>query len=234
MGDFCIPKIQKRVVCKIGEKCFHDRHFTDVCTFIGGEIHNIPADACVIAPPQVINRCEKAVGQIDHTCIRIEVSYTINVVLQSLSTGEVCIATIDVCDLPLNIPIQDVNTDPHNPLVLCKEPFYEEVFKKKPLNAYDARVVPSPVNPGFGRLVVRIEKLFIAVKYSLTALVCEQACAIQQCVPDFPPLPECPPFTAPTQCPDFCFTDDNNPLFQCTDCPPVQTTTEPPEPPPHS
>ncbi|MHB1421370.1 MAG: hypothetical protein ACYCX4_17615 [Bacillota bacterium] len=91
----------------------------------------IPIDACVIASPQVVSVTETALGQADG-CVRIEVSYRIQVVLQSLSTLEIFIATIDVIDLPLNVPVVDVNTNPLNPVVLCKGPFFEEVFRKRP------------------------------------------------------------------------------------------------------
>ncbi len=230
MGEICIPKVESAVF-ELGEKCFHEQ--ITATTLDDGSA--IPVTACVCGKPQVLSSSEVAIGQQagPPPCMDIQVSYSIRVFLCQPDGTPIGTATMTVTNRPLKVPLATV------PNIICfSGDTNNEVVKRKPLNIYFASVVPNLANPATGKLVVRVEKEYLAFKWCAQALICVQACPIDNCVPvpTPSPSPPCTPYTATTQCPDWCFDDVGlmlptppvtNPP-SCTACPPVQTNIEPP------
>lgn len=222
VSTICIPAI-KEVVCRWGAKCFHDIHFSETFTPFGGSPQPIPNGACLQGLPVITNFDLKFDRQVD-TCCRVLVSYTIVAIVIDFATGTpIGVIQENVVNLPLQIPTFPV------PGPLCFGPvIHEDAFVIQFPRVFSATI--TTIN-GVNTAVFRVEKIFGCFKSQL-AIICQLDCAPDEpaCTPPMPTPPTspfCPEFTTPTVCFEFCVDVEGTSPYNCDQCPPPQTITEP-------
>lgn len=220
----CRP-VLKDVICRFGEKCFHNIHYVcipedipeeDVCPF-DANVSNLR-----------INTVERA-----GNCVRISGLYDICVFFRYDEGRRIGTACREDVAFTVQVPVQPVNGG-------CYDIYCESGLLEREVCAYNTRleVVEATVEPdGEGdedfceerdfRIRVVVEKIFRAFEHGCQ-VICIPACPQDVCVP--PPTTEapfCPPFVRPTECPSFCESDEIFYPDNCDQCPPPQVTVAP-------
>jgi hypothetical protein len=228
----CRP-VLKDVICRFGEKCFHNIHY--LCEADTNGLDCIPPDACPF-DATVSNL------RIDHVeragnCVRIRGRYDIAVFFRFDEQRRVGSASRNDVEFAVQVPLQNVNGGCQDIVCECGRPLEREVcaFNTR-LEVIEAVVEPDGtgtgnVCPGCDfRIRVVVEKVFRAFEHGKQVL-CLPVCPPEACVP--PPTTEapfCPPFTRTTECPSFCTDDEVFFPDNCDQCPPPQGTVSPTPP----
>lgn len=224
----CRP-VLKDVICRFGEKCFHNIHYLCEADVNGREC--IPADACpfnAIVNNLRINRVERA-----GSCVRVEGRYDLVVLFTFDDQRRVGTARREDVEFVVQVPLQPIDGGCQD--IVCEnDTFQREVcaFNTR-LEIVEATVEPDGsetgnICPGCDfRIRVVVEKIFRAFEHG-TQVLCIPVCPPEACVPvPTTEAPFCPPFTRPTACPSFCVDDEVFSPNNCNQCPPPQVTVPP-------
>ncbi|WP_227763827.1 hypothetical protein [Zhaonella formicivorans] len=228
----CQP-VFKDVICRFGEKCFHNIHY--LCTTRDTASGCIPGDACpfeALVTNLRIDSVERANG-----CVRICGRYDITVFFRFDGQRRIGQAERDNVDFCVQVPLSNVNDGCVE--IVCEDgrKFETEVcaFNTR-LEVVEATVEPDPDAENIchncpTRLRVVVEKIFRAFEHGPQVL-CIPVCPPEACAPPPPGTisPACPPFVKPTECPSFCVDDEVFFPDNCDVCPPPQTTVRPTRP----
>jgi hypothetical protein len=241
----CRPVI-KDVLCRFGEKCFHDVHY--LCTFstAPGFRHVptapicIPDDACVF--DAVVTDLEITSVERSNGCARVCGKYDLSVFFRFNEQRQVGQAVRNNVPFCVQVPMSQVNDGCAKIFCESGSQFETEVcaFNTR-LEVVEAIVeadnIDANICEGCGsRIRVVVEKVFRAFEHGKQVL-CVPVCPPEVCVPVPTTVsPFCPPFTRPTECPSFCQDDEFFFPDFCDQCPPPQgvvptTTVAPTEPP---
>ena len=228
VDTICIPAI-KEVVCRWGQKCFHDISFADTFIPFGSTCTQpIPNGACLQGLPTITNFVLDFLGQVEGDCCRTRLRYTLVAVVIDFTTGTPIGVIQDNVEVFLQIPTFPV------PGPLCFGPIIrEDAFVIQFPRVYSATI--TTIN-GVNTAVFRTEKILGCFK-SQNAIICQLDCAPDEpaCTPPFPTPPTspfCPEFTTPTVCFEFCVDVEGTSPYNCDQCPPPQVLTDPTIPPP--
>ncbi|HHU33320.1 MAG: hypothetical protein ACOX1Y_03145 [Zhaonellaceae bacterium] len=238
----CRP-VLKDVICRFGEKCFHDVHY--LCSFSqpDGSCSKeacIPEDACVF--DAIVTNLDITSVERSNGCARVCGNYDLFVFFRFDEQRQVGQAVRNNVPFCVQVPMSSVNDG-------CQEIVCEggKRFETK-VCAFNTRLevveavaeqdnTDANICPGCGtRIRVTVEKVFRAFEHGKQVL-CIPVCPPEVCVPVPTTVsPFCPPFTRPTECPSFCQDDEFFFPDFCDQCPPPQgtippTTVAPTEPP---
>ncbi|MDS1030327.1 hypothetical protein RDV78_07500 [Bacillota bacterium LX-D] len=217
----CRPELRE-VVCRFGEKCFHDTHY--ICKDSAGNC--LPADACPF--DAVVSGLTITSVTPSDSCAQITGTYDIDVFFRFDNQRRVGVATRKDAAFTVQVPLGDVNE--------CFDIFCEDgplprrvcVFNTR-LEVIEAALEPDDIDANICprcefRFRVVVEKIFRAFEHALQ-VVCAPVCSIDVCQPaPTTESPFCPPFTNPTECPSFCEEDEVFNPDNCNTCPPPQVT----------
>lgn len=226
----CRP-VLKDVICRFGEKCFHNIHY--LCNTPDTEDNCIPNDACpfeALVSDLKIDSVQRNGG-----CVRIEGRYDITVFFRFNGQQRIGKAFRKDVEFVVQVPLQNVNGG-------CIEIVCEDGKRlETEVCAFNTRleIIEAIVEPDGHkrddicpkcdtRLRVVVEKIFQAFEHGLQVL-CIPVCPPEECAP--PPTPTvspfCPPLIRPTECPSFCTDDEVFFPDNCDQCPPPQGTVSP-------
>jgi len=221
----CRPVLQD-VICRFGEKCFHDVHY--LCNFTPAGTTTpvcIPEDACVI-DATIANLAITSVER-SNGCARVCGNYDLNVFFRydnQRLIGQAVRTDVPFC---VQVPLAAVSGG-------CQEITCEGGNSlETEVCAFNTRLevveaVAEQDNNGANicegcttRIRVVVEKVFRAFEHG-TQVVCLPVCPPEACehVPTtLSPL--CSPFSRPTECPSFCQDDEFFYPDWCDRCPPL-------------
>lgn len=222
----CRP-VLKDVICRFGEKCFHDVHY--LCNFSSTTASTqrcIPEDACpfdAIVSNLDITLVERANG-----CVRVCGNYDLFVFFRFDNQRMVGQAVRNNVPFCVQVPVSEVNGGCVD--IVCEggTTLTREVcaFNTR-LEVVEAVVETDGIDADIcegcnTRIRVVVEKVFRAFEHGQQVL-CIPVCPPEACVP-VPTTsgPFCPPFTRPTECPTFCEDDEFFTPDNCDTCPPPQ------------
>ena len=226
----CSP-VLKDVVCRFGEKCFHDVHY--LCTFAPTTSALrcppcIPEDACVF--DALVTNLEITSVERAGNCARVCGNYDLFVFFrydEQRMVGQSVRNDVPFCVQVPMIPLDGIC----NP-IFCEggTQFPTEVcaFNTR-LEVVEAAAEPDDRDANVcegcsTRIRVVVEKVFRAFEHGRKVL-CIPVCPPEVCIPVPTTVsPFCPPFTRPTECPSFCVDDEFFTPENCDTCPPPQVT----------
>jgi len=223
----CRP-VLKDVICRFGEKCFHDVHYLCRFTPAGSTTTPvcIPDDACVF--DAIVTNLDITSVSRSNGCVRVCGNYDLFVFFRyddQRLVGQAVRNNVPFC---VQVPLTSVNGG-------CQEIVCEggKRFETK-VCAFNTRLevveavaeqdnIDANVCEGCNtRIRVVVEKVFRAFEHGKQVL-CIPVCPPEACVPVPTTVsPFCPPFTRPTECPSFCEDDEFFTPANCDTCPPPQ------------